>query len=74
MLVFTLVLATWMLMRGVRRGKWGWVVAAFGMIGVAFNMKMLQAYMVVPAFYLFYSVGGSRLDGALEPLPREIRP
>ncbi|MEW9701007.1 ArnT family glycosyltransferase [Paenibacillus sp. SI8] len=54
MLVFTLVLATWMLMRGVRRGKWGWVVAAFAMIGVAFNMKMLQAYMVVPAFYLFY--------------------
>ncbi|MFD0694616.1 glycosyltransferase family 39 protein [Paenibacillus sp. GCM10027628] len=54
MLVFTLVLATWMLMRGVRRGKWGWVVAAFAMIGVAFNMKMLQAYMIVPAFYLFY--------------------
>lgn len=54
MLVFTLVLATWMLFRGIRGNKWGWVVAAFGMIGVAFNMKMLQAYMVIPAFYLFY--------------------
>ncbi|NOU91509.1 mannosyltransferase [Paenibacillus sp. LMG 31460] len=54
MLVFTLVLATWMLFRGIRGNKWGWVVAAFGIIGVAFNMKMLQAYMVIPAFYLFY--------------------
>ncbi|WP_307435607.1 glycosyltransferase family 39 protein [Paenibacillus sp. V4I3] len=54
MLVFTLVLATWMLFRGIRGSKWGWIVAAFGMIGVAFNMKMLQAYMVIPAFYLFY--------------------
>jgi 4-amino-4-deoxy-L-arabinose transferase-like glycosyltransferase len=54
MLVFTLVLATWMLFRGIRSNKWGWVVGAFAMIGVAFNMKMLQAYMVVPAFYLFY--------------------
>ncbi|MDQ0892345.1 4-amino-4-deoxy-L-arabinose transferase-like glycosyltransferase [Paenibacillus sp. V4I9] len=54
MLVFTLVLATWMLFRGIHGSKWGWIVAAFGMIGVAFNMKMLQAYMVIPAFYLFY--------------------
>ncbi|NRF92123.1 glycosyltransferase family 39 protein [Paenibacillus frigoriresistens] len=54
MLVFTLVLATWMLFRGIRGSKWGFVVAAFGVVGVAFNMKMLQAYMVIPAFYLFY--------------------
>ncbi|MFC5450755.1 glycosyltransferase family 39 protein [Paenibacillus aestuarii] len=54
MLVFTLILATWMLMKGVRNNKWGFVVGAFAVIGVGFNMKMLQAYMVVPAFYLFY--------------------
>ncbi|MCY9669572.1 glycosyltransferase family 39 protein, partial [Paenibacillus alginolyticus] len=47
MLVFTLVLATWMLFRGIRGSKWGFVVAAFGVVGVAFNMKMLQAYMVM---------------------------
>jgi len=54
MLVFTLILATWMLMKGVRNNKWGFIVGAFAVIGVGFNMKMLQAYMVVPAFYLFY--------------------
>lgn len=54
LLVFTLLLATWMLFRGIRNQKLSWVLGAFAMIGVGFNMKMLQAYMVVPAFYLFY--------------------
>lgn len=54
MLVFTLLLAAWFLFRGTRRGRIGSLIAAFALIGVAFNEKMLQAYMVVPAFYLFY--------------------
>lgn len=54
LLVFTLLLGAWMLFRGIRRGRWGWTLAAFGIIGLGFNMKMLQAYMVVPAFYLLY--------------------
>jgi len=56
MLVFTLLLATWMLFRGIRNRKLPWILGAFAMIGVGFNMKMLQAYMVVPAFYLFYLI------------------
>jgi 4-amino-4-deoxy-L-arabinose transferase-like glycosyltransferase len=54
LLVFTLLLATWMLFRGIRNQKLPWVLGAFAMIGIGFNMKMLQAYMVLPAFYLFY--------------------
>lgn len=54
MLVFTLLLATWMLFKALRSDKLAWVFGAFALIGVGFNMKMLQAYMVVPAFYLFY--------------------
>lgn len=54
LLVFTLLLATWMLFRGVGRNKPSWILGAFAVIGAGFNMKMLQAYMVVPAFYLFY--------------------
>ncbi|KUO72553.1 MAG: mannosyltransferase [Desulfosporosinus sp. BRH_c37] len=53
-LVFTLLAATWMLFKAVNTQKWTWSIAAFGMIGVGFNIKMLQAYMVLPAFYLFY--------------------
>lgn len=54
LLVFTLLLATWMLFRGIRNQRLSWVLGAFAMIGVGFNEKMLQAYMAVPAFYLFY--------------------
>ncbi|CAH1214427.1 hypothetical protein PAECIP111892_04023 [Paenibacillus auburnensis] len=54
MLVFTLLLAAWFLFRGTKQHTIGSLLIAFGLIGVAFNEKMLQAYMVVPAFYLFY--------------------
>ncbi|SEU29452.1 glycosyltransferase family 39 protein [Paenibacillus sp. NFR01] len=54
MLVFTLLLAAWFLFKGARTGKAGSLIAAFALIGVGFNEKMLQAYMVLPAFYLFY--------------------
>lgn len=56
LLVFTLLLATWLLFRAIRNEKWSWAVAAFAVIGIAFNEKMLEAYMVLPAFYLFYLV------------------
>ncbi len=54
LLVFTLLLATWMLFRAMREQKLSWFLGALAMIGVGFNIKMLQAYMVVPAFYAFY--------------------
>ncbi|AWB44500.1 4-amino-4-deoxy-L-arabinose transferase [Paenibacillus sp. CAA11] len=54
MLVFTLLLATWLLFRGVRQQKIWSTIGAFAMIGIAFNMKMLQAYMILPAFFVFY--------------------
>ncbi|WP_341278526.1 glycosyltransferase family 39 protein [Paenibacillus sp. FSL H8-0537] len=53
MLVFTLLLAVWLLFRGTKQGKALWLIGAFAVIGVSFNMKMMEAYMVLPAFYLF---------------------
>ncbi|SFE38244.1 Dolichyl-phosphate-mannose-protein mannosyltransferase [Paenibacillus algorifonticola] len=53
MLVFTLLLAVWLLFRGTKQGKAMWLIGAFAVIGVGFNMKMMEAYMVLPAFYLF---------------------
>ncbi|WP_438495423.1 glycosyltransferase family 39 protein [Paenibacillus sp. IHBB 3054] len=58
MLVFTLLLAAWFLFKGTKTNRIGSLLAAFGLIGVAFNEKMLQAYMVLPAFYLFYILAG----------------
>ncbi|QYR23968.1 glycosyltransferase family 39 protein [Paenibacillus sp. sptzw28] len=56
MLVFTLLLGAWLLFRGVRKTNVWSVLGGFAMIGAGFNMKMLQAYMVLPAFYLFYII------------------
>ncbi|MBC2073013.1 ArnT family glycosyltransferase [Listeria marthii] len=55
-LVFILLLATYFLFKAVYRAKFGWLLLAFGLIGVGFNVKMLQAFMVVPAFLLFYFI------------------
>ncbi|WP_260447277.1 ArnT family glycosyltransferase [Listeria newyorkensis] len=55
-LVFVLLLGAWALFKAVRRGKIGFLLLAFVLIGVGFNVKMLQAYMVVPAFLLFYLI------------------
>ena len=54
LLVFTLLLATWLLFKAVKQSKSILFIGAFALIGVAFNIKMLQAYMVLPAFYVFY--------------------
>lgn len=54
LLVFTLLIATWMLFRAVRNHKIGWLLGAFAAIGIGFNIKMLQAYMILPAFFVFY--------------------
>ncbi|AOS70137.1 glycosyltransferase family 39 protein [Bacillus subtilis] len=56
MLVFTILLGSACLFRAVKQGKLVWLLTAFALIGLAFNMKMMQAFMVLPAFMLFYLV------------------
>lgn len=53
-LVFFLMLAAYILLKSVRSGKLLTLCIAFGLVGVGFNTKMLQAFMVLPAFYLLY--------------------
>lgn len=56
MLVFTLLLGSACLFRAVKQGKLVWLLTAFALIGLAFNMKMMQAFMVLPAFVIFYRI------------------
>lgn len=55
-LVCTLLVAAWLLFRAIKTERWTWAAASFAVVGLAFNMKMLQAYMVLPAFYLFFLI------------------
>ena len=70
-LIFVLLLATWFLFRAVEKSRWRYLFAAAILIGLGFNIKMLQAYMILPAvgvMYLFFSrekVGRRILAGAV---------
>ena len=56
-LVFLLVAATAALLRGIERGRLGWLILSAILIGVGFNTKMLAAYLVLPAFCVVYWLG-----------------
>ncbi len=52
--VFALVLACWALLAAVREGKFRYLAVCMLMIGIGFNIKMLQAYMILPAIFVVY--------------------
>lgn len=54
LLVLVLLLATWALLEAMEKGNLGWLLLAALLVGIGFNVKMLEAYMVVPAFFVGY--------------------
>ncbi len=53
-LIFVLLVATWFLFRSIDSGKWRYLFCAAVFVGLGFNIKMLQAYMILPAIALTY--------------------
>lgn len=53
-LVLSLVLAAWAGIRALESGRLRWVVLAAVFLGLGFNVKMLAAYLVLPALGLAY--------------------
>jgi 4-amino-4-deoxy-L-arabinose transferase-like glycosyltransferase len=58
-LLFTLLLTVCALTLAAEKGSLGWLLLGAALIGLGFNIKMLQAYMVLPAFYGFYLLAAS---------------
>jgi 4-amino-4-deoxy-L-arabinose transferase-like glycosyltransferase len=56
-LVFVLLLGAWAITRAIETGKLRWLLLCALFVGLGFNIKMLQAYLVLPAFGLVYLVG-----------------
>ncbi len=54
LLVLVLLLAAWTVLLAAERGRLLWLLITAVLVGVGFNVKMLQAYMVLPAFYFLY--------------------
>ncbi len=55
-LVLVLVASAWTGLRATEQGSLRWCIATAALIGLAFNIKMLQAYLVLPAFLFTYFV------------------
>jgi 4-amino-4-deoxy-L-arabinose transferase-like glycosyltransferase len=56
LLVLMLVASAYCLTRALERAGTRWIVAAGALIGVAFLAKMLQAFLVLPAFSVVYLI------------------
>lgn len=55
-LVFVLLLAAWAVSIAAERGKLSMLIVSAILVGVGFNIKMLQAYMVLPALFGMYLI------------------
>ncbi len=58
LLTFLCLAAAWALWSALETGRTRWIVLSAVLLGVAFNTKMLQAFLVLPAFILVYLVAG----------------
>jgi 4-amino-4-deoxy-L-arabinose transferase-like glycosyltransferase len=57
LLVFVLLLAAWAFFQSVYTGKLRWLFLGAFIVGLGFNIKMLQAFLPLPAFYALYFFG-----------------
>jgi 4-amino-4-deoxy-L-arabinose transferase-like glycosyltransferase len=53
-LIFTLLLATWAFIKATETGKLRYLLLGAFLVGIGFNIKMLQAFLPLPAFYALY--------------------
>jgi 4-amino-4-deoxy-L-arabinose transferase-like glycosyltransferase len=53
-LALALLLAAWAVIHAAERGKLRWLLLSAVFVGVGFNIKMAEAYLVVPAILLTY--------------------
>lgn len=53
-LVLALLLACWALLIAAEKGKFKYLLISLIFVGIGFNIKMVEAYMVAPAIYIAY--------------------
>lgn len=58
-LILALLLAAWAFIKSTETGKLRFLLLGTALVGIGFNIKMLQAYLPLPAFYALYFLGSS---------------
>src|SRR6266567_1868426 len=59
-LALTLLVGAWAVLRAAETGRLRWLLLSAFIVGVGFNIKMLEAYLVVPAYGLLYLLAAPR--------------
>jgi 4-amino-4-deoxy-L-arabinose transferase-like glycosyltransferase len=59
-LILTLLLATWAFIKATESGRLRYLLLGALLVGIGFNIKMLQAYLVLPALYALYFLGAQK--------------
>ncbi|MGH2479772.1 MAG: glycosyltransferase family 39 protein, partial [Ktedonobacteraceae bacterium] len=59
-LALTLLLGAWAVLRATETGRWRWLLLSAALVGIGFNIKMAEAYLVIPAFGLLYLLAAPR--------------
>lgn len=54
LVVLALLLAAWCVLRAVEDGRLRWLLLGMALTGLGFNIKMLQAYLALPALLAVY--------------------
>jgi 4-amino-4-deoxy-L-arabinose transferase-like glycosyltransferase len=60
-LVLVMLLATWCLQKAIETRRLRWLIGVGVLEGIGFNIKMMEAYLILPAIYLGYLLV-TRLD------------
>jgi 4-amino-4-deoxy-L-arabinose transferase-like glycosyltransferase len=56
-LILTLLLAAWAFIKATEEGRLRYLLLGAGLVGIGFNIKMLEAYLPLPAFLALYFLG-----------------
>jgi len=59
-LALFLLMGAWAVIRAAETGKLRWLLLSAVIVGIGFNIKMMEAYLVIPAFGLLYLLAAPR--------------
>lgn len=60
-MIFVILLAVWVVLKAARERSLPYLLAAAALVGLAFNIKMIQAFIIVPAIFVIYLWGAADL-------------
>ncbi|MED1205318.1 glycosyltransferase family 39 protein [Heyndrickxia acidicola] len=57
LLMLVILAAAWATMKAAEVGRLRWLLGAAALIGIGFNIKMMEAFLILPAFLFLYYYG-----------------